>query len=501
MSQEAQKIAMTPQQGKPELIVIFESSAGVRAQSSPGMTAVASSSGNDVSGVQSILSKHNASLKLLFGPNEDRLRASLVAASSTAQKIGQTPPDLTPFYSVQAAEDKLDQLAKELRAERTVKAAYVKPGAAPAIFAQPDKVSTAAVASVTPNYQSRQSYLDPAPKGVDAAYANSIVGGSGERMKVCSVEFGWLFTHEDLMENQSGVIAGTAPVADNHGTATVGIVGADKNPYGVTGIVPRAISCASSVVDQTVAAAIKNAADKMSPGDIIFMSLHRPGPNTTGSGQFGFIALEWWPDDFAAIKYATSKGIIFVEAAGNGYQNLDDPIYETARAAYGFPSSYPNPFNTANPSSGAVIVGGGAPPEGTHGHSWWGPDRSRLAYSNYGSRVDCQGQGYDVTTTGYGDLQGGGRPELYYTDTFSGTSSATPIVASALCAAQGILKDFGRRPITGEECRQLVRSTGSPQQDGLQGPKEGQRIGNRPDLRQLIPAALKLTEWRPNARL
>ncbi|ORY18618.1 peptidase S8/S53 domain-containing protein [Clohesyomyces aquaticus] len=479
---------MTPKPGKPELIVMVEPNAGLRTQGTPGSTVLASSSGHDVSGVQAILNKHNASMKLLFGASEDRLRASLVAASSTAQKSGQALPDLTMYYTVQAANDKLEQMAKELRAERNVKAAYVKPGAVPAQFAASAQVSAAAVASVTPNFSSRQAYLDPAPKG---------------RMRVCSMEWGWLFTHEDLMENQSGVIAGSAPWPSDHGTATVGIVGGDKNPYGITGIVPRAISCASSLNDQSTSNGIKNAADKLSPGDVIYMSIHRWGPLSNGSGQYGYIPIEWWPDDFDAIKYATGKGIIVVEAAGNGYQNLDDSIYETARStdAYRFPSDHPNPFNTANPSSGAVIVGAGAPPEGTHGHSWWGPDRSRLAYSNYGSRVDCQGQGYDVTTTGYGDLQGGDRPELYYTDTFNGTSSATPIVASTLCAVQGILKDFGRRSITGEECRQILRSTGSPQQDGQQGPKEGQRIGNRPDLRQLIPAGLKLTEWRPSARM
>ena len=59
----------------------------------------------------------------------------------------------------------------------------------------------------------------------------------------------------------------------------------------------------------------------------------------------GFIAIEWWPDDFAAIRYAVEKGIVVVEAAGNGFQNLDAAIYGVRPA--GFPASWTNPFNPA----------------------------------------------------------------------------------------------------------------------------------------------------------
>ena len=55
--------------------------------------------------------------------------------------------------------------------------------------------------------------------------------------------------------------------------------------------------------------------------------MHRPGPRfnfATRADQRGYIAVEWWPDDFAAILNATNRGIIVVEAAGNGAENLDD---------------------------------------------------------------------------------------------------------------------------------------------------------------------------------
>ena len=51
-------------------------------------------------------------------------------------------------------------------------------------------------------------------------------------------------------------------------------------------------------------------------------------------GQAGFIAIEWWPDDFAAIRYAVEKGIIVVEAGGNGAENLDAAIYDSRPVSF-----------------------------------------------------------------------------------------------------------------------------------------------------------------------
>jgi hypothetical protein len=217
-------------------------------------------------------------------------------------------------------------------------------------------------------------------------------------------------------------------------------------------------------------------------GDIILIELHRAGPRATGVGQQGFIAIEWWPDDFDAIRYATSRGVIVVEAAGNGAQNLDDPIYN--KPASGFPANWSNPFNRANRDSGAIVVGAGAPPPGTHGRDH-GPDRSRLDFSNYGLVVDAQGWGREVTTCGYGDLQGGSNEDFWYTDQFSGTSSASPIVVGALGCVQGVLRDRGMTPLSPAAARNLLRTTGSPQQEAP-GRPASQRIGKRPNVRQMI---------------
>lgn len=143
-----------------------------------------------------------------------------------------------------------------------------------------------------------------------------------------------------------------------------------------------------------------------------------------------------------------------------------------------------NPLNRSNRDSGAIVVGAGAPPPGTHGRDH-GPDRSRLDFSNWGAVVDAQGWGREVTTCGYGDLQGGTNEDEWYTDQFSGTSSASPIVVGALGCVQGVVRAQGKSPLTPVEARQLLRATGSPQQDAP-GRPSSQRIGNRPDLRQMI---------------
>ena len=118
-------------------------------------------------------------------------------------------------------------------------------------------------------------------------------------------------------------------------------------------------------------------------------------------------------------------------------------------------------------------------------------DRRRLILpsfsSSFGSRVDLQGWGEGVVTTGYGDLYRNpdvpNDPKFWYTSIFAGTSSASPIVAGAAANLQGIaLARFGT-PLIPFQVRQLLVATGSPQ---LGTNPEAEHIGPRPDLRKAI---------------
>lgn len=469
-----------------ELIVIAKREVGLRAT----RDGVASVTGSDVTPLADLLASVGVTLRPLFGSEQQiQERTAAVAA-----QINQDVPNLSVYYRVDAPDDRLDELATQLRQLEVVEAAYIKPPAEPAVMV--DKRShqlnrmmpqAAEAPAVTPDFTPRQGYLNAAPEGIDARYAWTLPGGSGAGVGIIDIEYAWRFTHEDLMQNQGGVVGGTEylPYRD-HGTAVIGEIGSDGNTFGCTGICPDAnVRAIAAYGELNSAGAIRIAADMLAPGDIILVELHRPGPRfnfENRADQGGFIALEWWPDDFDAIRYATSKGVIVVEAAGNGAENLDDAIYNTPGP--GFPSDWTNPFNRVNRDSGAIVVGAGAPPLQTHGQDW-GPDRSRLDFSNYGSSVDAQGWGREVTTCGYGDLQGGSDEDLWYTDRFSGTSSASPIIVGTLGCVQGVLRARGMTVLTPLVARNLLLTTGSPQQEAPSRPTS-QRIGNRPNLREIL---------------
>jgi hypothetical protein len=501
-----------------EIVVIFKPDAGVKT-SIRGLVKVAT---HEPHPIQAILEPHGASLRPLFGPTEERVRqlmrrmegeaasTSGVGEEATTEPRAAPSQDLSLFYHTHVPAQHAEDTRKLIFADKTVAAAYINPPADVPLFSVPQPAPADAPA-VTPNFLDRQGYLNPAPAGIDAKLAWTIPGGTGTGVRITDCEWGWRFTHEDLLANQAGVVAGasaseptieTNPPDDtahriiNHGTAVIGVISGDANAFGITGITPDAVISASSFQTQSVPTAITAAADKLSAGDVILLEIHQSGPNSPNpppfpGDQHGYIAVEWWPANFAAIQYAVNKGIVVVEAAGNGFQNLDDPSYDTPQA--GFPSDWKNPFRTGGPDSGAIMVGAGAPPPGTHSASnSWGPDRSRLDFSNYGSRIDAQGWGQAVTSTGYGDLQGGLSKDIWYTDTFNGTSSASPIVTGAVVSMQGALRARGRRRLSPNEARLLLRSIGSPQQDNAPSSPLSQRIGKRPNLRTLIPAAAKL---------
>ena len=468
---------------EPELVVVMRPQAAFRASAGRFRSAA----GEDVTDVGKLLAKHGARITPIFGPTEERVMARQAAHSAIAQAPME---DLSVFYKIEVPDERMDELRAQLAKHELVEAAYVKPGVElPRIndmAAAPEEPPPA-----TPDLSARQIYLNAAPSGIDARWAWTQAGGRGKNIRIIDVEGAWRFTHEDLTQNQGGVVAGTMIAGvdwRNHGTAVLGEFSGDVNSVGIVGIASDAIVSAISHGSIGSAAAINQAATRLRAGDIILLEMHRPGPRfafAARADQRGYIAVEWWPDDFAAILNATSRGIIVVEAAGNGAENLDDVLYQTPGA--GFPAGWRNSFRRTNRDSGAIVVGAGAPPPGTHGRDN-GPDRSRLDFSNWGALIDAQGWGREVTTCGYGDLQGGTNEDLWYTDTFSGTSSASPIITGAIACLQGMAKAKGRPVLTPAQVRNCLRSTGSHQQDAPGRPAT-QRIGNRPDLRALATCA------------
>ncbi|MEM1215100.1 MAG: hemopexin repeat-containing protein [Bacteroidota bacterium] len=389
---------MSKDANPPELVVMFKPEAEISLNAQFELQS-AKLSRAKLRPLTKILQRKELRLEPIF-----KAQKPVIEMAESAQVIfSELKFDPKSFISVQSDED-LQAIAANLREQDAVEAAYVKPAAELA-----DAKDWA-----TPDFTANQGYLNPAPQGIDAHFAWRMAGGRGEGIEVCDVEQGFNFDHEDLQRNFGGLIGGNNRTSSiDHGTAVLGVLGADDNGKGVTGICHNAKIKAISHNGLGTAQAIIDAADSLKAGDIILIEVHRPGPahNPENGSQDAFIAIEWWPDDFAAIVYATSRGILVVEAAGNGSEDFDAEIYN--RPSDGFPASWRNPLNPKNPSSGAVIVGAGSPA------SW--SDRTILGFSNWGSRVDVQGWGNSVATTGYGGMQG---DQVLQIDPFDGYKAA-----------------------------------------------------------------------------
>ncbi len=320
----------------------------------------------------------------------------------------------------------------------------------------------------TPRFDPLQGYLAAAPGGIDAAAAWQRPGGGGAGVWFADIEGGWNTDHEDLAGITFEHVAGrpiTEPSWQAHGTAVLGEVVGRDNELGVVGIAPAVERVVTASIWQApVADAIYAAQRALRPGDVLLIELQGEGPRRR------YLPVEYWADVFEVIQAATARGVIVIEAAGNGAEDLDHRAYRGA-------------FDRSKRDSGAIMVGAGAP-----ARAGW-TDRARLDFSNHGGRVDVQGWGRHVTSLDYGDLQDCGRDvrARHYTDQFSGTSSASPIVAGAAILLQGVRRAAGQPPLTPAAMRQLLVDTGTPQVDGPHGPAT-QHIGPRPDLARALAA-------------
>ena len=492
---------MGPSPAPRELIVVAKPEVGLR--STP--QGVFSASDLNVNSLEGLLSVEGAWLEPLFGISEDLLEFRV--SSLMAEEGVTAPTKWSRFYKVAAPDSKLETLAQQLREDPAVHAAFIKPGVElPLFLSDRTQPPAPAPSEVTPNLTDSQRYLGTPRRGINAIAAWEQTGGGGLGIQIIDIEGAWRFTHEDLRENQGGVVGGTETpdlLWRNHGTAVLGILSGDRNGgnnFGIIGICPDANVRAVSVfgqpsshlpADSGTAAAIRQAADLLKAGDIMILELQAPGPTRNfeiREDQLGYIPVEWWPDNLAAIQYAVKKEIIVVEAAANGACDLDDPIFDhNPDPPHGpFPPDWRNPFSRSDIDSGAIIVGAGAPPRGFN-HSDFGPARSRLEFSNFGSMVDAQGWGHEVTTCGFGNIQGIDE-DRFYTKGFGGTSGATPMVAGALGSVQGILLAAGKPLLTPALARKILRTSGSPQQDAdlTQNRPASQRIGNLPDILEML---------------
>ena len=290
-----------------------------------------------------------------------------------------------------------------------------------------------------------QGYLEPAPEGIDAHciwdnFPNT-VGNPGLKTGFVDLESGWVLNHEDLPLNSGSIIFGNNRTGSNravhidHGTAVVGEVAGVDNDRGVLGIAAGVGSVRASshfIIEAdgsrsslNVAAAIIGAIPLMEPGDVLLLEVQRA--DATGNWNRP-VPVESNLADFRAIQLATARGIIVVEAAGNGWNDLDNLSHLGVTGV--------NTFNRTSPDfmdSGAIMVGA-ITNTVPHVRAW---------FSNFGNRIDsCAWGNSTVTTTGYGDAGGVSMGPTSYTADFGGTSSASPIVVGAILLIQSYCKNY-----------------------------------------------------------
>jgi hypothetical protein len=469
------------------IVIKFHEGTGIRLRSGalatiavqlpalPGDVALSSAElTQELQEVDTAAKAHGSTISALFRQDEAELKA---LKESGEQKSKRQLADLSLYFEMPLARGttlrQMAALIGRLNALKSVEVAYAEPEAELAVLEAPagGYIPAPEVTATTPDFTAEQGYLAAAPQGIDAFYAWTVPGGRGDLVKIVDVESAWRTTHEDMPP--LFVMLGSQDPdvnARNHGTAVLGEVVGKDNGLGVTGIANNAQAGYSSIASQSTASAITSAAAAAGRGGMVLIELHRLGPAnssacTCNTGQCDYIALEYWLADFDAIVTATANGVIVVEAGGNGSSNLDDPAYGGA-------------FDRSVRDSGAILVGASN-----------GGQRSPTCWTNWGSRVDVHGWGYYVTTMGYGDRYNGGTEDIWYTGSFNGTSSASPIIVGSSASLQGMALNSKGTPLGPLTMRSLLKNTGTAQTSEL-----ARNIGPLPDLRKAADILISATK-------
>ena len=247
-------------------------------------------------------------------------------------------------------------------------------------------------------------------------------------------------------QNPPPTFSGSFDTAPSHGTATLGVLFANNNKFGVTGIVPDAraffFPTESFEAQGRLLTAMTNAIYQLSsisktdpnPGNIIVLPISQNGQplNSTAS-----------PASAALITTGLNSGVTFVLAAGNDSQEILPPVAgsEAAIIAGGV---WPGFQNIVSPGSATVFPG---------------LNYCRANLSNYSgdapATVDVSGWAKGVCTLGYGDLFSGQNSAVStnpavasyevnrlrtYTAVWGGTSAAAAQIGGVAALIQALAK-------------------------------------------------------------
>lgn len=278
-------------------------------------------------------------------------------------------------------------------------------------------------------------------------------GNEGAGVTVAVVDDGLEIGHEDLAANvltgQSLNMAANGLAANNpsptsdyddHGTAVAGLIAAARNTVGGRGVAPQSKLLGVNVL--VAATSDINDATALLHGKSIVAVSNNSWGNTDGDNELGPAGpLFRAAVQQGALTERAGKGIVFLFAAGNGYQlrQPDGSLLATAQR-----SSYDGFNNTAYALNIAAVRADGTPSE----------------YSEPGANVlvSAPSDTFDInlpwlyTTAITGSYAGTtymGQPWLFanYKNDFGGTSGATPVAAGVVALMLSANPSLGWRDV------------------------------------------------------
>lgn len=390
--------------------------------------------------------------------------SALQSVASKAESIKPNKPNgpMGSYFLVDIPDGRTaDQVLEQLRDMTNVETAYQEPRPIPPPVNYSDDP-----------FSALQGYLNPAPQGIDAFYIWT--QSNGKSVSIIDVEQGWGLDHEDLVDARITLLSGINRSYHGHGTAVLGQLAASDNQVGCIGICPEAtLAVVSEFRDDgsyNTADALITAAAGLSFGDVVLIEAQ------AHYGEYRNLPVEVYDATFDVIRAITDAGIIVVEAAGNGAQDLDDFSNWHGQKVL-------NRSDPAFKDSGAILV---AAATSTVPHA-------KSSFSNFGSRIDCFGWGDNIVTCGSG--AGATGVNTYIFD-FGGTSGASPMVAGAAVLLQSWSRNIRGSSISPQGMRTLLSS--SALNTRSRNPSE--KIGVLPDLRSILEhltsSPVKKPTWR-----
>ncbi|NBM54673.1 S8 family serine peptidase [Proteus vulgaris] len=319
--------------------------------------------------------------------------------------------------------------------------------------------------NITPDFTQYQQYLDDPER---TANINKIIGlgilgawkqeAYGQGIQVADIEWDFNLSHHDLStDNITPLLPFNEKTSQaDHGTAVAGLIMGKKDGKGITGLAYK-LDMFYAISELTCGRIDAIIASKriLHAGDIVLYEMQ------TICEHQAYVPADYEMHIWEATRALTDAGIIVIMAAGNGGVDLDLPAYESYRQRH---------------DNNSIRVGAGSP-----------YTLNRLPFSTHGSPIHVQAWGEDVATAGYGDLFRSDDNHTY-TASFSGTSSASALVAGAAAMIQSWYKGNTNRVLTPVQMRDLLIRTGT-------FPLLKDKIGPLPNVNNAILYLKKLIKY------